>query len=77
MMAAVRRKDTAPELAVRTALFAAGFRYRLHRRDLPGVPDIVLPGFRLAILSTAVSGTGITVPEVADRRPMWRFGTAS
>lgn len=43
MMSAVRGKDTAPEKAVRSALFSAGYRYRLHRRDLPGAPDIVLP----------------------------------
>lgn len=48
-MAAVRGKNTLPEKAVRSALFAAGYRYRLHRRDLPGAPDIVLPAFRLAV----------------------------
>jgi DNA mismatch endonuclease (patch repair protein) len=49
MMAAVRGKNTKPELAVRAALFAAGYRYRLHLRDLPGSPDIVLPRYRLAV----------------------------
>lgn len=49
MMSGIRGKDTKPELTVRKALFAAGFRFRLHRRDLPGVPDIVLPGKRVAI----------------------------
>lgn len=48
-MAAVGGKDTAPELAVRRMLHAMGFRFRLHRRDLPGTPDIVLPGRRKAI----------------------------
>lgn len=43
-MRAVRRKDTAPEIAVRKVLHASGLRYRLHARDLPGSPDIVLPG---------------------------------
>lgn len=43
LMARVRQKDTEPELAVRRALHAAGARFRLHRRDLPGSPDIVLP----------------------------------
>lgn len=41
-MAGIRQKNTAPELAVRKALWSLGFRYRLHRRDLPGSPDIVL-----------------------------------
>jgi len=49
MMAAVRSKDTGPELTVRAALFSAGHRYRLHRRDLPGAPDIVLPRFRTVV----------------------------
>lgn len=49
MMAAVRSKNTKPEVRVRRALHALGARFRLHRRDLPGTPDIVLPGRRLAI----------------------------
>lgn len=49
MMAGIRGKDTKPEMRVRVALFARGYRYRLHRRDLPGTPDIVLPGRRVAI----------------------------
>jgi DNA mismatch endonuclease (patch repair protein) len=49
MMAAVRGKNTIPEKIVRTALFSAGYRYRLHRRDLPGSPDITLPRFHMAV----------------------------
>jgi DNA mismatch endonuclease, patch repair protein len=49
MMAGIRGKDTKPEMRVRKALFAGGYRYRLHRKDLPGTPDIVLPGRRVAI----------------------------
>lgn len=49
MMAGIRGKDTKPELIVRRALHSAGFRYRLHRADLPGSPDIVMPGRKLAI----------------------------
>jgi DNA mismatch endonuclease (patch repair protein) len=45
----VRCRDTSPELAVRRALHARGVRFRLHRRDLPGRPDIVLPRYRLCI----------------------------
>jgi len=48
-MAAVRGKDTVPERLVRSALFALGFRFRLHRRDLTGAPDIVLPRFKVAV----------------------------
>jgi DNA mismatch endonuclease (patch repair protein) len=43
-MRAVKGKHTKPELAVRKMLSAMGFRYRLHRKDLPGSPDVVLPG---------------------------------
>jgi DNA mismatch endonuclease (patch repair protein) len=49
MMAGIRDKNTKPEILVRRALFAKGLRFRLHRRDLPGKPDIVLPGRRVAI----------------------------
>jgi len=49
MMSGIRAKDTKPELTVRRALTAIGFRYRLHRRDLPGAPDVVMPGRRVAI----------------------------
>ena len=48
-MAAVRSKDTVPEVTLRKTLHAAGYRFRLHRRDLPGKPDVVLPKFRLAV----------------------------
>lgn len=48
-MARVRAKDTRPELAVRRLLHRLGYRYRLHRRDLPGRPDICFPGRRKAI----------------------------
>jgi DNA mismatch endonuclease, patch repair protein len=40
-MAAIRSKDTTPELIVRRLVTALGYRYRLHRRDLPGKPDLV------------------------------------
>ena len=49
VMARVKGKNTTPEMKVRKALTGLGARYRLHRRDLPGSPDIVLPGRRLAI----------------------------
>jgi DNA mismatch endonuclease, patch repair protein len=48
-MAAIRGKDTKPEIRVRSVLHALGYRFRLHRKDLPGKPDIVLPKFRVAI----------------------------
>lgn len=48
-MRAVRRADTRPETAVRQALHAMGLRFRLHRKDLPGTSDIVLPKHKTTI----------------------------
>ena len=50
VMRRVKGRDTTPEMTVRRALTRLGLRYRLHRKDLPGCPDIVMPGRRLAIL---------------------------
>ncbi|WP_269715254.1 very short patch repair endonuclease [Caulobacter sp. NIBR2454] len=49
VMATVKGKDTKPEMRVRRLLTQLGARYRLHRKDLPGSPDVVLPGRKLAI----------------------------
>jgi DNA mismatch endonuclease, patch repair protein len=43
VMQAVKSKNTVPELVVRSLLHRMGFRFRLHRKDLPGIPDIVFP----------------------------------
>jgi DNA mismatch endonuclease (patch repair protein) len=48
-MARIRKTNTKPELAVRRIVHAMGFRYRLHVRNLPGNPDIVLPRHRKVI----------------------------
>ena len=49
VMRANKGKDTKPELTVRRGLHALGYRFRLHRRDLPGRPDIVFPSRRLVV----------------------------
>jgi DNA mismatch endonuclease (patch repair protein) len=49
MMAGIRGTNTQPEMTVRRFLHSEGFRYRLHKRSLPGRPDLVLPKYRLAI----------------------------
>lgn len=49
LMSRIGSKNTAPELVVRRLLHAMGYRFRLHRKDLPGTPDIVLPRLRKAI----------------------------
>ncbi|MEM7730596.1 MAG: DNA mismatch endonuclease Vsr [Pseudomonadota bacterium] len=48
-MSRVRSKDTKPEMRVRRLVHGMGYRYRLHRRDLPGKPDLVFPGRRKVI----------------------------
>jgi DNA mismatch endonuclease (patch repair protein) len=48
-MRAVKAKDTAPELRVRRLLHGMGYRYRLHRKELPGHPDLVFPGRKAVI----------------------------
>ena len=49
MMAAIRGKDTEPEMIVRRFLHGRGYRYRIHRKDLPGKPDVVLPRLKVCI----------------------------
>jgi DNA mismatch endonuclease (patch repair protein) len=49
VMARVKARDTKPELVVRRMLWRLGARYRLDRKDLPGRPDIVMPGRKLAV----------------------------
>ncbi|MDX8518725.1 very short patch repair endonuclease [Mesorhizobium dulcispinae] len=49
LMARVRGANTKPELIVRRAAHALGYRFRLHRRDLPGSPDLVFPRLRVAL----------------------------
>ncbi|MGY0835760.1 very short patch repair endonuclease [Azospirillum argentinense] len=49
LMARVRSQNTVPEMTVRRLLHRMGYRFRLHRKDLPGSPDIVLPKYKIAI----------------------------
>lgn len=48
-MSRIRGRDTGPELMLRSLLHRAGFRFRLHAKQLPGRPDIILPRYRTAI----------------------------
>jgi DNA mismatch endonuclease (patch repair protein) len=50
VMSAIRGKNTLPEILLRKALFARGFRYRIHVKNLPGSPDVVLPKWQAVIL---------------------------
>ena len=48
-MSRIKCKDTKPELVVRSMLHRMGYRFRLHKKDLPGKPDIVLPKYRTVV----------------------------
>jgi len=48
-MAAIRATNTKPELIIRKGLHASGFRYRLHAKELPGKPDLILPKYRAVV----------------------------
>jgi DNA mismatch endonuclease (patch repair protein) len=50
MMAGIASRNTKPEILVRRMLHKMGLRYRLHRKDLPGNPDLVLPRYNVAVL---------------------------
>lgn len=75
-MRAIKGWDTGPELIVRRLLHAMGYRFQLHRRDLPGCPDVVLPRHRAAVLihgcfwhrHSCVRGRS----EPSTRRAFWR-----
>jgi DNA mismatch endonuclease, patch repair protein len=70
MMAAVRGKNTSPERVVRNALFSAGYRYRIHRVELPGSPDVVLPRFQIVVFVHGCFWHGHQCPR--GRRPTSR-----
>ncbi len=76
MMASIKGKNTKPEMLVRKALFRAGYRFRMHRKDLPGNPDIVLPGRRVAIFVHGCfwhSHQGCRLAKLPATRPdFWR-----
>jgi DNA mismatch endonuclease (patch repair protein) len=51
IMSRIRGKETKPEIAIRKVAHRLGYRFRLHRRDLPGSPDLVFPGRKVALFS--------------------------
>lgn len=65
IMQAVRSKDTKPELAVRKLVCGLGYRYRLHRSDLPGKPDLAFIGRRKAVFVHGCFWHGHTCPRGA------------
>ena len=74
-MAAIRNKNTKPELAVRRGLHACGFRYRLHSRGLPGKPDLVLRKYKAVIFVNGCFWHGHECPLFkwpTSRAEFWR-----
>lgn len=69
VMARVKSKHTAPEMLVRRTAHALGFRFRLHRKDLPGNPDLVFAGKRKAIFVNGCFWHGHGCPRGA-RKPV-------
>ena len=73
-MSAIRGKDTKPEITIRRLCHAQGFRFRLHRKDLPGKPDLVFPKYHAVVLVNGCFWHGhechlFKVPET--RRAFW------
>jgi DNA mismatch endonuclease, patch repair protein len=74
MMAGIRSTNTRPELTIRKALHAAGFRYRLHSRDVPGKPDMAFARYRAAVFVNGCFWHGHDCPlfRLPDtRREFW------
>ena len=74
VMKKVKAKDTAPELALRKALWANGNRYRIHADDLPGKPDIVFRKKKIAVFVDGEfwHGKKLSSERLAEMKPYWR-----
>ena len=69
IMSKVRGADTTPEIKVRKLLHGMGYRFRLHRKDLPGKPDIVLPKYKTVIFVNGCFWHGCPNCRHAQVRP--------
>jgi DNA mismatch endonuclease (patch repair protein) len=69
-MTQVKSENTTPELVVRKLLFSMGYRYRLHRKNLPGKPDIVMPKYKLVVFIHGCFWHGCPVCRHAQIRPI-------
>ena len=74
-MARVGGRDTKPEMVIRRGLHAQGMRFRLHRKDLPGRPDLVFPRYRAVIFVNGCFWHGHSCPMFTlpkTRKDFWR-----
>jgi DNA mismatch endonuclease (patch repair protein) len=69
-MTQVKSENTTPELVVRKLLFSMGYRYRIHRKDLPGKPDVVIPKYKLVVFIHGCFWHGCPVCRHAQIRPV-------
>ena len=69
-MAAIRSKDTKPEMIVRRGLWKRGFRYRLNHKRLPGHPDLVLRKYRTCIFVNGCFWHGHHISLTIDHEPL-------
>jgi DNA mismatch endonuclease (patch repair protein) len=74
IMTQVKSENTTPELVVRKLLFSMGYRYRLHRKDLPGKPDIIMPKYKLVVFIHGCFWHGCPVCRHAQIRPIDNAG---
>lgn len=75
MMSGIRGRNTKPEIVIRSLLHRQGFRFRLHVRDLPGKPDIVLPRYRAVVFVNGCFWHGHNCPLFklpGTRTEFWR-----
>jgi DNA mismatch endonuclease (patch repair protein) len=73
MMSSIKSKDTGVEVLIRKALYARGYRYRLHRKNLPGKPDLALGKHQVAVF---INGCfwhyhGCSLFKMPDTRHLW------
>jgi DNA mismatch endonuclease (patch repair protein) len=74
-MSAIQSKNTKPELLIRSELHKKGFRFRIHRKDLPGKPDILLPKYQAVINVHGCFWHGHSCPQFKwpkTRKAFWR-----
>lgn len=74
-MSRIRSRDTSPEMLIRKGLHAAGFRFRLHQRHLPGRPDLVVARYRTAVFVNGCfwHSHGCHIARIPDtRQEYWK-----